>query len=248
LPTQIKIYFKLSTQKEKTMTTNKTTARLVGALFLITTATYITGNALLESLLGTPDFLATLSATRVSLGALLMFINCAGVVGIGVLMFPLLKQHSETVAVAYVATRIIEFILLSVGVISFLSLIPLSQEYIKAGTADPSCFQTLGALAIKGNFFAYQLAMIVLGMGSLMFCYLLYQSKLIPRFMASWGLIGYAALLMGALLELFGFKVGLLYSVPGGLFELALAFWLFVKGFHSPATVSVAPKVATNKV
>lgn len=113
------------------MNSTKVTARLVGALFLITTATYLTGNGFIESLLGTSDFLATVSANTpsVSLGAVLMVINCIGVVGIGVLMFPILKQHNETIALGYLGTRIVEGILLTVGVISLLLLISLSQEY-----------------------------------------------------------------------------------------------------------------------
>lgn len=228
----------------------KNTARLVGALFLITTVTYLTGNMLIESLLDASDFLTTLSAhtTRVSLGALLMLINCAGIVGIGVLMFPILKQHGERVALGYVGTRVMESILLIVGVISLLSLIPLSQEYVNVGTESSSYFQTLSTLAVKGNFWAYQLAMMVLGVGSLLFCYVLYQSKLIPRFMAAWGFLGYMALALGAVLELFGFNMGLLYAIPGGLFELVLPAWLIVKGFNSSPTTPMSSKPATNNI
>jgi hypothetical protein len=50
-----------------------------------------------------------------------------------------------------------------VGVISPLLLIPLSQEYIKAGAPDAAYFQTLGTLAIEGHYLAFQVAMIVLG-------------------------------------------------------------------------------------
>lgn len=228
------------------MNTTKTTARLVGALFLITTATYLTGNMLIESILGSSDYLALIgeNTARVSLSAILMLINCLGVVGIGVLMFPLLKQHNEHIALGYVAARVIESVLLTIGVISLLSLIPISQEYIKG---DSSHLQTLSTLAIKGNFFAYQIAMFVLGIGSLFFCYVLYQSKLIPRFMSAWGLVGYAALAMGGVLELFGFKVGLMYAIPGGLFELALPIWLLIKGFNSSTLTTVPVKTAINQ-
>jgi Domain of unknown function (DUF4386) len=115
-------------------------------------------------------------------------------------------------------------------------------------SCSSSYFQTLSTLAVKGNFWAYQIAMLVLGIGSLMFCYVLYQSKLIPRFLSAWGFVGYAALAMGALLELFGLKVGLLYSIPGGLFELIFPIWLIVKGFNSSATTSLSVKTAINKV
>lgn len=211
------------------MNTNKLTTRLIGALFLITTATYLTGNMLIETTLSSSDYLTTLSenTAQISLGAILMLVNCLGVVGIGVLMFPVLKQHSETIALGYVTTRIVEAVLLKVGIISLLLLIPISTM------TDSSHLQTLSTLAIKGNFYAYQIAMLVLGIGSIMFCYLLYQAKLIPRLMSAWGLTGYTALMIGAGLELLGLKVGLYYSIPGGLFELALPIWLLIRGFQS---------------
>ena len=52
------------------------------------------------------------------------------------------------------------------------------------------------------------------------------------------GLIGYAALLIGSSLELFGLKLYMIDYVPGGLFELILPMWLIVKGFNSSAIVS----------
>lgn len=228
------------------MKTNRKTATCVAALFLITTATYLIGNGLVESFISTSDFLAV-HTLRVSFGAVLMFINCIGIVGIGVLMFPVLKQYNEITALSYLGARMLESILLMVGVISLLLLIPLSQEYV-ASTNNSGYFQTLSTLAIKGNFFAYQLGMMVLGIGSLLFCYALYHSRLIPRFLSAWGFIGYTALFMGAVLELFGFKVGLFYSIPGGLFELALPLWLFVKGFSSPISTSVPIKTLVNKI
>jgi len=79
---------------------------------------------------------------------------------------------------------------------------------------------------------AYQFAMIVLGFGSVLFCGLLYQYSLIPKPLALWGIIGYFCLLAGAVLELLGYPYGLLFSIPGGLFELFLPFWLFLKGFN----------------
>jgi Domain of unknown function (DUF4386) len=80
--------------------------------------------------------------------------------------------------------------------------------------------------------------MVALGLGSLPFCYLLYRSKLLPKIAAIWGNIGYAIFLTGAILEMLGFSVGTMLSIPGGLFEIFSGIWLFVKGFNSPTVVS----------
>jgi hypothetical protein len=60
------------------------------------------------------------------------------------------------------------------------------------------------------------------------------QSKLVPKFLSVWGLIGYAIFFLGAVLEILGFKgVGLVLCIPGGLFEIFLAGWLIVKGLKN---------------
>jgi hypothetical protein len=131
--------------------------------------------------------------------------------------------------------------LLIVGAISSLFLITLSQEYLKAGAPDASYFQTLAVLALRVRFSAYQLAMVALGVGSLMLFYLFLKSKLIPRFISIWGLVGYALLLASAVLDILGVidtvnGSGVFMYIPGGLFELLVfPIWLIVKGFNSSA-------------
>ena len=95
---------------------------------------------------------------------------------------------------------------------------------------------------MKGNFFAYQLGMAIWGLGGLMFCYLLYESKLVPRLLPVWGFIGYIIFISGTILELFGNNIGVQLSIPGGLFEIFLSVWLIVKGFNAPAIASVTAK------
>ncbi len=75
-------------------------------------------------------------------------INSAAVIAIAVVLFPILKKHNEALALGYVASRIIESVILIVGHISLLSLLTLSQEYVQAGAPDASYFQTLGTLLV----------------------------------------------------------------------------------------------------
>ncbi len=97
----------------------------------------------------------------------------------------------------------------------------------------------MGAVAI--NVLAYNVAMAGLGIGSLFFCLVLYRARLVPRFLAGWGFIGYAAFATGSVLELFGVAgSGLVAAVPGGSFELAFATWLLVRGFSAPVASPVA--------
>ena len=201
---------------------------------------FIGAESLIASILNAPDYLINLypNKTQVIIGVLLELINATVVVGIAVLMFPILKKYNENIALGYVGFRIIESVILIVSAIRPLSLITLSQEYLAAGAPDASYFQTLGALSMAERFSAGQMVPIAVGLGGMMFCYLLYQSKLIPRFLSAWGLIGYAVLLIGGLLDMLGFSTGLIKGLPVASFEIFIAIWLIVKGFNASAIAS----------
>jgi hypothetical protein len=170
----------------------------------------------------------------VIIGVLLELICGAAVVGIAVMMYPILKKYNKNMALGYLGFRIIEPVITIVILISSLSLLTLSQEYVKAGAPDASYFQTLGTLFQAERYWAYLMYIIVFSLGALLFYYLLYQSKLIPRFISVWGFVGIALLLSGALFEMFGHSVGMIiYGLPMGLNELFLGVWLIAKGFKS---------------
>lgn len=221
------------------------TAILVGFLFLTTAFGSIFGNILLDSVITAPDYLDTVfpkSATLVS-GVLLWLINDIGIVFIGLLMFPLLRKHNESMALGYVSMRMFECIILIIGVICAMLLIPLSQEYIKAGGTDVSTYQISGALLKQAKYLCLTPMMLLfLGLGGLIFTYLLWKTRLVPRFISVVGLIGYAILLPMAILPLFGLLdtspsgPALILAAPVMIFEIIfMPIWLFAKGFDTSA-------------
>ncbi len=112
---------------------------------------------------------------------------------------------------------------------------PLAQHAVSAGGTSAAWATAVGSLAIQSNTMAYQIAEMSLGLGGIFLCALLFRVRLIPRWLAGWGLIGYAILLIGFIAEIFGIHISLIFSIPGGLFELALAIWLLIKGFQPEA-------------
>jgi len=229
------------------MNTNRKTARIVGVLFLTAMVTSLLGGIWLESILYAPDYLITASAneTQLIIGVLLELINGIAVVGIAVMMFPIFKKHDEALALGYVAFRIIEAVIIIAAVISPLSLIALSQEYVKAGAPDASNFQTLGASFLaERTLWVGSMLGIFFSLSALLFYYLLYKSKLVPRFISIWGLIAVALVLTWNLLEIFGLSLsaGMILALPIILNEIFLAIWLIVKGFNSSAIASESAK------
>jgi hypothetical protein len=81
-------------------------------------------------------------------------------------------------------------------------------------------------------------------LGALMFYFLLYTSKLVPRWLSVWGLLG-AVLYFGApLLRMFGLSFDYLMG-PLAIQEMVMALWLIVKGFE-PAERRSPLKAALN--
>ncbi len=191
-------------------------ARIVGVLFLAGYLAYGVGSLIAQGVVNSAD--PSSSTAMFVTGTALMLLNSAFVIGIGVLMFPILRAHSKAVAAGYLGTRIFEGAVLATGVVS-LSVLTSSD-------------------AIDANAAFYSVAEAALGIGSLFFCALLFRTGLVPRWLAAWGFIGYACFAGGNLLELFGVTgAALVASIPGGLFEWTFAIWLIARGFASTATV-----------
>jgi ABC-type multidrug transport system permease subunit len=138
----------------------------------------------------------------------------------------------------YVGNRIVEAVTQVVGSIMPLALLTLDQRFLQTGALDLPAFQALGGsliavrdqtLAVLGIFFC---------LGALLFYTMLYQSRLIPRWISGWGFV--AALLIGVstLLGFFDISAGMLLALPIILNEILLGIWLIVRGFEPSAVAS----------
>ena len=217
------------------MNTYRTTARVVGALYILGFVVGIVG-----SVLSTPGQLETLSARSmmIALGALLWVFAAAGDAAHGVLMFPILKQSNERVAFGYLGARLVEAAIIAISALFILLQIPLGAEFLKASASETSYLQSLNALFTRAQAYTYQIGMVALGMAGLTLCYGFYRAKLVPQFFVIWGFIGYVSFLIGSMLEILGFNLQLLHTIPGGLWEMSIGVWLIAKGFNSSAFVS----------
>lgn len=176
--------------------------RLLGLCFWLVFPLYGIGRALLDAPTSTPQALAT--------GALLVFTNGVAVCLIGLLLADDLGRASPTVATGYLMGRATEALLLVLGAVAVVT--------------GPDA--SVGSVLVT----TYHFAMMALAISSVPVCLVLFERSLVARPLAALGLFGYAALFLGSAAELLGWPVGLLASVPGGLFELGLGGWLLVKG------------------
>jgi hypothetical protein len=215
--------------------TYRTTAKVVGALYILGFVVGIAGSAL-----GTPGQLEAVSARSmmIAIGALLWVIAAAGDAAHGVMMFPILKQNNERIALGYLSARLVEAAIIAVSALFILLQIPLGVEFLKASASGTSYLQSLSTLFAQSQAYTYQIGMVALGTAGLTLCYGFSRAKLVPQFFVIWGFIGYVSFLGGSMLEILGFNLQLLHTLPGGLWEMSIGVWLIVKGFNSAAFVS----------
>ena len=212
------------------------TARVVGVVYLAGFVVGIAGNLMIQSILGETNRLSAVSANSMTLaiGASLWLMAVAGDVAHGVLMFPVLSRHSERMAIGYLAARIVDAVFIAIMVLFVLIQIPLGSEYLKVSSPGASYLQSLSTLFAQSQQYAYEIGMISLGLAGLMLCYTLYRTKLVPQWLALWGIVGYASIFCGMVSAIMGSGLGDVSSIPGGLWEVFIGVWLIIKGFNEP--------------
>ena len=109
-------------------------------------------------------------------GAMLMLLAAVGDAAHGILMFPILKRRGERLAVGYLGYRIVDAAFIGLWVLFLLLQIPLGREYLKAGGADPIYLQALSAVSLQASQYAYEIAMMFVGVAGVTLCYVLYAA------------------------------------------------------------------------
>ena len=220
------------------MKTNRSTAVIVGVLFIIGTVSGILSAVFTGSILGASDYLVQVTAneTQMITGTFFILLMGLSLAMVPVMMFPLFKKQNEALAVGAVVFRgPIEAAVYILMAVSWLLLIFVSRE--SANVADASSFQALGAVLVKTSETINPVLEIIFSLGALMFYTLFYQTRLIPRWLSVWGVIGAIVYLVAGVMALFGTAVDFLLALLG-VQEMVMALWLIFKGFNPSANVT----------
>src|SRR6266700_1168929 len=229
-------------RKEEDMNHYRRTAVLVGVLFLLSTATFIVSNVLMTPILGSHNLLAAVAghAQLMIAATLIALIEGTATAGLAVALYPILKRQHPALALGYAGMRIAELAIAAVG-FGLGGLCIITQ---RATAANGATSETLGTLLVALRHWTLMLVYLYTAIGGLMLSYMLLRTRLVPRGLSVLGLIGYAALLLAAVLDMLGLidtvaGLGLVGLVPGGLFERLLPIWLFARGFKLTASDSM---------
>ena len=221
----------------------RNTARIVGILFIIGTIAGISSFVGAPTI-DDPDYLVNISANGnlTIIGSLCVLIMGIALAPVPVFLFPILKKVNESLALGYVVFRSLEVVTYIITVISWLSLLTLSREFVLAGAPDASHYQTLGTLLLAVGSWVDPVLVIIFSISALILNYLLFKSSLVPRWLSGWGFVGGLLHLAEGVLNLFGLLPGMpwgaLFFAPIALQEMVYAVWLIVKGFNQSALTS----------
>ncbi|MEU4626833.1 DUF4386 domain-containing protein [Actinoplanes sp. NPDC023801] len=232
------------------MSPTRGTAVAAGAFFLITEVAAIAGLLLYQPVLSNPNYVIGAGAdNRVLMGGFFELVLVAAIVGTGVTLYPVVRNQSHSVALGYLCTRLLEAVVILVGIVSVLSAVTMRQGFAGTPGTDSAALVAAGKSLVAIHDWTFLLGPnVLLGLNSLLLAYLLYRSRLVPRFIAALGLIGGVLICISAGAVMFGLyeqvsTVGTVAALPVFAWEVSLAIYLIVKGFRSPPAVAggIAP-------
>jgi hypothetical protein len=170
--------------------------------------------------------------TMVQMSIIGFLIEAVAIVLLTILLYTTLKNQNKIIARWAFGLWIIEAVAIAVREINAFSLLYTSQEFVKAGAPDSTYFQTLGSLFYKLMHFCYDAQMVFYCIGGVLFYYLFFKSKYVPKVLPIWGIIVASLGFIGEVFAIFGYDVPLYVFLPILPFELAIGVWLMIKGFR----------------
>lgn len=238
------------------MKTNRMTAVIVGILFIIGTVSGILAGVFTAPIQGGATFPLNVDASETQwiIGTLFVLLMGLSLAMVPVMLYPIFKKHSPGLAFGAVLFRgVFEAVGEMLLVISMFLLLTVSEVYGKTAAADASNFQILGSLLIAAGEWIQMIGGIVFSVGTLIIFALFYQTRLIPRWLSAWGLIGAVLYFIAKIASMFsplhltpviGEGIGLLL-VPTAIQEMVFGVWMIVKGFN-PSAIAFESAMQSN--
>jgi hypothetical protein len=228
----------------KVIREHKTAATTAGILYITGTVAGVLSMVLSAPVRDARDPFAAAAehSDAVVTVALLVLVMGLSLAFVPVVLFPVLRRADQVLATGYLIMRgAVEtacYVILAIG---WLLLVPLGDAMsVGPGTASPAGVG-LGSLVVDDDAVNAVLAL-VFCLGATMFYVLLYQSRIVPRWIAMWGLVAIPLYVVADLLAMYA-VIGasssqqVLMFLPLAVQEMVLAVWMIARGFR-PAAVS----------
>jgi Domain of unknown function (DUF4386) len=229
------------------------TGRIFGWFFIATFVTSIPARLLFVDGLGamwidTFFNAGAVSDTSLRLGSIFEFLLIGANIATAVVIYPLVKRQSATLALGYVAARTMESVFIAIGVIAIIAVVDVNDAWVAATGAEAVALGAQGNTLVSVYDWAFQFGPgLVVGFGNgLILGYLMYRSGLVPPRLAILGLVGGPVLILLFVLIMFGAAengdgLSALMTLPEAAWELSLGIYCAWKGFRPSAIAETAP-------
>ena len=210
------------------------TSRILGAAFLLQAVTSLISGLILKQVLTVPGNISE-TMIKIANNTWLMranifgeIITAAGIIFLGAILFETLRKLNKNMSLVALGLYILEATILAASRIPAFSLLRISQAFVTSG--NPAFLQTIGNLAFESMYFGYTMLMLPFCLGAILFYYLLYKSRVVPRALTLWGLITVFPCLAGTLSSIFGYQAPFHIYLPYAPFEFVIGIWILIKG------------------
>jgi hypothetical protein len=216
----------------------RTSARLAGVLYILATVTIVASGPLVGAT-DSLDFLTEAAAeeNQVILGSLIQLGWVFSVMFIPVVLYPVLKLYGGQGALGFFSLRFTEALLSLLYVVVQFTMLSLSREFVDT-SGRLSEFEASGTLLLEARDWAFAMgAGLAFNLSALLLNYILYRSRLVPRWLSIWGFLGAALWMIAWFPQVFDVDLGALEVafLPIALQEMVFAVYLIVRGFDSDA-------------
>ncbi len=224
------------------MKTNQEKGRLIGVLLLLIVVFGIPSvifRGLSVSMASSPDFLNTIfeHAMQMRFAILLDIISSALWVIIAIILFPMIKGYRQSLALWFFGIWLIQLSVIVYSDITHLSLLSLSEQYVKIGSTNMAYFDAMGLLKIEEYFWGHFMGIMLFAAATWIFYYFLFKTRLIPRILSIWGMVAISLVFIACWLNIFGQSVSFYFFAQNGIHLMALLTWLLIKGFRTPEMI-----------
>ncbi|MDR1072818.1 MAG: DUF4386 domain-containing protein [Treponema sp.] len=166
----------------------------------------------------------------VYVGVFLQIITALVIIVLGAALYQAGSHVSKSVAIVAMSFYLVEAMLLIIDQIMIFSIAEISYQFINT---DETALINIAKLLFVSKDFGSAISMIPFGFGAILFYCLIMKARVIPKWLAVWGLITVPFVLVGSLLEALGVPVPFMLYIPYTPWEWVAGIYIFVKGLSN---------------
>jgi hypothetical protein len=219
-------------------------ARVAGFMFLFSLIVpLLNWTFVLSKLIVAEDAIATANNIMANellfrTGLSIELIMSVGLIVLAWALYIILKPVNKNLALLALLLKLAETVLAAaIVLVSFIALLILNAE---VSVFTPEQLRAFVGLILNKHTSIYSIPMVFLGLDMVVFSYLFFKSKYIPRILAGFGILSFAFILIHSFIHIIAPQYAtiqiteIIFYTPSCIFEIIIGIWLLSKGAKLP--------------